>query len=548
MASKRLFFLMVATAIMLWSLGCARSSVDRAAVDDRSSAALIGSVSSEAEDRMEGVLVSAKGIGSTIRVTVVSDAQGRYAFPQARLEPGKYRLGIRATGYDLEDPGVIEVVSNKTTEVNLKLQKTQDLASQMMNAEWLLSVPGTEEQKSELGCVGCHSLTTVVRSRHKAHDFVSVLDRMRNRSAGSSLLLPVDLPYRVPKNPEDAKFAEYLSSINLSSGRGKWSYELETLPRPKGRATKVIMTEYDLPRPESQPHDAAVDREGMVWYGDFGRNYLGRLNPRTGEVKEWQVPLLKPDFPKGLLDIKFDKEGNPWVSLLFQAGIAKFDKKTEQFTTWSVPAKHNNVRTRVGMQSHTPDGTVWFKQSQNLMVHRLDPKTGEIADYSLPDVGFYGMEPNSKGNLYLFGMAKGVIGELDGRTGKVALYPTPTPNSGPRRGDVGVQDRAWFAEFYAGKFGMFDPNTKQIQEWAMSAPYADPYDVVVDKNGEVWAGGMKTDYIFRLNSATGQITEYLLPTVNVNIRRIDADSSTTPVSVWLGENHQAKIARIEPLE
>jgi hypothetical protein len=36
---------------------------------------------------MEGVLVSAKRAGSTITVTVVSDAKGRYAFPANRLSP-----------------------------------------------------------------------------------------------------------------------------------------------------------------------------------------------------------------------------------------------------------------------------------------------------------------------------------------------------------------------------------------------------------------------------------------------------------------------------
>ena len=39
---------------------------------------------------MEGVVVSAKKDGSTITISVVTDAQGRYAFPADRLEPGKY--------------------------------------------------------------------------------------------------------------------------------------------------------------------------------------------------------------------------------------------------------------------------------------------------------------------------------------------------------------------------------------------------------------------------------------------------------------------------
>ena len=69
------------------------------------SAALTGLVTSEAEGKMEGVLVSAKRPGSTITVTVVSNKDGRYAFPAGRLSVGQYELSIRATGYDMVQSG-----------------------------------------------------------------------------------------------------------------------------------------------------------------------------------------------------------------------------------------------------------------------------------------------------------------------------------------------------------------------------------------------------------------------------------------------------------
>jgi len=63
-------------------------------------AALMGQVSSAEEGAMEGVLVSAKSAGSTVTFTVVSDQQGRYQFPAAKLAPGQYSQRIRAAGYD----------------------------------------------------------------------------------------------------------------------------------------------------------------------------------------------------------------------------------------------------------------------------------------------------------------------------------------------------------------------------------------------------------------------------------------------------------------
>src|SRR5262249_40880120 len=64
--------------------------------------ALTGQVSSAEEGNMEGVVVSAKKDGSTITTSVVSDAQGRYAFPADRLEPGHYTVRIQAAGYQLD--------------------------------------------------------------------------------------------------------------------------------------------------------------------------------------------------------------------------------------------------------------------------------------------------------------------------------------------------------------------------------------------------------------------------------------------------------------
>ena len=70
---------------------------------------------------------------------------------------------------------------------------------------------------------------------------------MRSYSEQAVLEHPVSLPYKVTVQP-DPEFAKYLSTINLSSAP-EWKYELKTLPRPTGRATRVIITEYDLPAP-----------------------------------------------------------------------------------------------------------------------------------------------------------------------------------------------------------------------------------------------------------------------------------------------------------
>jgi hypothetical protein len=58
---------------------------------------------------------------------------------------------------------------------------------------------------------------------------------------------------------------------------------------------------------------------------------------------------------------------------------------------------------------------------------------------------------------------------------------------------------------------------------------------------------MFSDRVVRVNTNTGQATEYLLPR-STNIRRVFVDNTTNPVTFWTGSNHGASIVKIEPLE
>src|SRR5262245_44404299 len=147
-------------------------------------AALTGTVSSDAEGNMEGVVVTAHKPGSIVEVSVTTDAQGRYSFPEDRLDPGGYAISIRAVGYDIDAPTKATVESEKTTTTDIKLKKTKNLASQLTNAEWMMSIPGTEEQKAALlNCVGCHTLERVMRSTHDSDEWTQVISRMMGYGA-----------------------------------------------------------------------------------------------------------------------------------------------------------------------------------------------------------------------------------------------------------------------------------------------------------------------------------------------------------------------------
>jgi streptogramin lyase len=527
----------------------------------QTSSALSGQVTSAEEGPMEGVVVSAKRDGSTISVSVVTNAAGRFLFPTARLEPGHYTLRARAAGYEVDGACDVDVAPDQEAKAEIKLKKVKNLSAHLTNAEWLISMPGTDEQKNFLlNCTGCHTLERIMRSTHDADGFMDVIHRMSLYYPGSTPLKPQRLvgtaTRDVERGGEGRKTAEWLATVNLSE-QSTWNFPLKTLPRLTGRSTHVIITEYDLPNPLIQPHDVVLDREGNVWYSDFGQMFLGKMDPKTGKVTQYSIPIVKPGFPEGTLDLEFDKDDNPWIGLMYQSAIAKFDKKTERFQIWSTPKEWDTDGGQLGhlaVEGTPVDNKVWIKNSEVGNIYRLDLITNKfenLGNFKDPQtgkrIGTYGIHSDQQNNAYLLDFSAGNIVKIDAKTRNATVYPTPTPNSRPRRGRVDGEGRLWFGEYQGNAIGMFDPKTERMTEWKVPTLWSAPYDAVLGRNGDAWTGSMLTDRVARLDTKTGQYTEYQLPRPT-NIRRVYVDDSKGPATLWVGSNHGASIVKVEPLD
>jgi virginiamycin B lyase len=523
-------------------------------------AVLTGRVASAQEGAMEGVLVSAHRAGSPITVTVVSDQTGRYSFPADRLPPGNYALRIRAIGYELEGPASVDVSAKGPATADLALRKVDDISSQLTSTEWLISMPGGAEQKRPLiECMSCHTLERVVRSKFTADEFVGVLKRMANY-ANNSTMQKVQARVAEREVPDDRarRVGEYLATVNLSKRDG-WDYELKTLPRPTGAATRVIITEYDMPRSTIAPHDVRTDAEGFVWYSNFVEPYLGRLDPRTGAHVEFAYKLPKPKFPAGALALEPDQDGNWWLAMMFQGGLTKFDTRTRTFHHYPLPPEldSDTAQQSMVMPRHSRvDGKVWTNDVNTHSILRLDVASGtyeRVDPFAGMPIGGnrqhspYGMAADQNNDLFFMDFGDESVGRVDAKTFRATIYPTPTPHSRPRRTMLDDKGRLWFAEFAANKLAEFDLERESIKEWDAPTPHSYPYDVYLDRDGELWSGSMSDDRVLRFNPETGTSIEYLLPR-QTNIRRIFIDDSTTPVTFWAGNNHHAAIIRIEPLD
>ncbi|MGB6662699.1 MAG: carboxypeptidase regulatory-like domain-containing protein [Xanthobacteraceae bacterium] len=520
-------------------------------------AGISGQVTSQAEGAMEGVVVTAHKDGSIVSVSVTSDAKGHYVFPENRLEPGHYTLAIRAIGYDLSAPASTDVVSEKTASVDLKLDKTKNLAGQLTNAEWMMSFPGTEEQKAFLlNCTSCHTMERIARSTHNVDEWMQVVSRMMGYGAVSQPVKPQPMLDRSRAgNPEQYRqAAEYLATVNLSAV-DKWPYELKTLPRPTGRATRAIVTEYDMKRQTAEPHDVQVAKDGSIWYSDFGEQFISKFDPKTLKLTEYPIKTFKPDAPVGLLSLEPDKAGKFWFDTMYQGSLGNLDPKTGEIAYYPLAPQFNDVRVQlnfVGLR-HDVDGKVWTKSVGTQDIFRLDIASGNWEKFHPTDAlppgrryGIYQVISDSHNNLWMAEFDDGHLGKLDAKTLQATWYTPPTLHSRMRRLEIDDQDRITIAEYRGNKVAVFDPKTEQFTEYSLP-PYTFPYRAQFDKNGELWSSTMSTDRVVRTDPKSGTSVEYLMPS-DTNMRTVALDNSSNPVTFWVGSNHDHSLVKVEPLD
>jgi streptogramin lyase len=547
---------------------------------------LAGTVSSAGEGAMEGVVVIAQREGDTVLTAVTSDDSGRYAFPRDRLKAGDYSIRIRAVGYRLPEadaPRKVTVRIDKAAQLDLTLEPVTDksrLAAQLTSLEWVQSFPGTPAQKDLLvrnmvNCAFCHSLERVVRSPHTAEGFLSVIQRMKiyetDHSSAERIQIvstPDPLEGLMWYGRKAKDIADYLATLNLSGGKATWDYPLKTLPRPSGEGTEAVVTVYPIPRQPSVIHDLDVDAEGNVWYGNTGWDYIGKLDPDTGEFQEWEAPNFRPPAEPGtqrilgVMDIQVDPEGRVWAAV---GGTKQtvFLPETEQWRIYDLPVIWKNPflsPVREGEKAiwgtgltRPPEGDEWpeYAFRRNIETGELsegidlfggkpvpqDPNRANQRNYC------YMMEQDKNGNFLCTTPEASAITRADA-DGNVRMIPTPTPHAYPRRGYRDDQNRFWFTEFWADRIGVIDLDTDEIKEYPLEPRYISPYYARPDAKGYIWVSSTGSDRLLRLDPRTGEVVKYLMP-VYYDARKVVVDTSADHTTVWLPNKNRAQLIRVE---
>jgi virginiamycin B lyase len=247
-------------------------------------------------------------------------------------------------------------------------------------------------------------------------------------------------------------------------------------------ADTVPISEWTVPWERTRPRDPFVDpKTGDVWFVGQQGNYVGRLNPQSGEFRRYE--LDQGDYPHNVI---VDADGTVWYTGNRNRNVSKLDPATGKVTRYAMP--DTTVR-----DPHTAifgrNGTVLFTAQGGNAVGRLDKSTGEVrlVKMSAPNARPYGIELDSKGNAWFNQFNTNKIGKLDPTTMTVTDYALPHADARGRRIAVTADDMVWYVDYRRGFLGRLNPETRKVDEWPMpSGADARPYAMTKDDQGRLW--------------------------------------------------------------
>src|SRR5437016_3686262 len=265
---------------------------------------------------------------------------------------------------------------------------------------WSQELPeGKGKEMVAAFCNSCHPFYARLGGGYTAEGWRTVMRMMANHG----VVVPAD---------QVATITEYLTKNFPEKAKPAGA----VIPGP----AKVSIKAWQVLTPGSRPHDPLATRDGSLWYTGQMTNMLGRIDPKTGNIK-----LLTPPTAKS----------RPY-------GMAVNSK-----------------------------GTVFYVAFGTNKVGSVDPRTLEIREYVLPDAASRPrrIAITSDDIVWYSDFSRGYLGRLDTATGKVTEWPSPSGPKSEPYGISAINDVIWYSESGSTpNTGVrFDPKTEKFQSWAI---------------------------------------------------------------------------------
>jgi len=272
----------------------------------------------------------------------------------------------------------------------------------------------------------------------------------------------------------------------------------------------VTIQEWQVPSLGSRPHDPLAARDGSLWWTGQFSSRLGRLDPRTGAMKEF--PLPDGTGPHGLVEAR---DGNIWFTGISKNYVGRLDPITGAITQYPIQKIEPNARG-----PHTPifdqKGTLWFT-IQSGHVGRLNPATGEMKIVPAPSGAGntypYGIQINSQGIPWYVDFRGNRIASVDPSTMAIKEITLPNADARPRRLTITPDDVIWYTDFARGYLGRYDPKTGAMREWpSPGGRESQPYGIA-SLGSVIWysESGVRPNTLVRFDPGTEKFQTWTIP-------------------------------------
>jgi virginiamycin B lyase len=496
LVTKRLRFVSMCDtagiALILWSAALLIPGFRTvsAATNISGTATLSGAV--QASTPFKAARIFAKNLDKNI-LYLVYTAGGRYR--AVDMFPGNYEVTVKKTGFTSEAKK-ITIKAGANEVLNFSMQAGDPNAGAFTTGLGIavspvaidrlgkevklvsmdeLYPPGPGRDIVQRTCVVCHGQNFVTVQQWSETQWNAAIDLMvkgPNPTNGAQM---------DPLSSDDRRnLVSYLTQ-NFGPGSYKKALKLNTdFPVDEQALSRAMWVEYYLPLDPKLDADKKSrraqmpypDNDGNVWFTDRSRpNRIGKLDPRTGEFKDYVLPDPTADGH----DLSVDKQGD-----------------------------------------------VWWAENRGFHLGRLNPKTGEMTRYDLGGkFGGLGSVEDSKQNVWFTAIYGNRIGRWDRATAKIKVWEPPTTNSFPYGIAIDKHDNVWIAEFHGCKVAKFESVGEKWTEYPALTQPCSIRRLGVDSKGTVWFGVFSSGKLAKLDPETGKVVEFNIPMPN-----------SAPYDVW----------------
>lgn len=305
--------------------------------------------------------------------------------------------------------------------------------------------------------------------------------------------------------------------------------------------TQITFQEWVVPTLGQRSRDPAEAPDGSIWWvGQWG-NIAGRIDPRSGDMREYTLP--PGTMPHS---VTLDPSGGVWLTGNKNASIVKLNPASGDTTVYPMPDP-------AARDPHTAvfdaNGILWFTLQHANRIGRLDPTNSKIQLVTLPTPGSrpYGIKIDASGVPWVACNGSNCLIKVNPKTLTLTEVTLPHESTTVRRLDIAADGMIWYVNSGRGRLGRYNPATGEIREWpSPSGPRSHPYAIAVVE-GSVWynESGMRPDSLVRFDPETEAFQSWPIPSGGIYSGIVRHMRPTRDGDILIHQSATNRIIRVE---